>query len=66
MAPQQSARRWHAVGTRRPDFQGAAQGIDEGTSFRLPRKSWSGEIRGAFGRFVCMDCGKHYAERRDL
>eukprot|EP00972_Heterocapsa_arctica_P090035 13283174-Heterocapsa_arctica.AAC.1 len=41
-------------GNRRPDFQGAAQGIDKGTSFRLPRKSWSGKIKGAFSRFVSI------------
>eukprot|EP00972_Heterocapsa_arctica_P087370 12886872-Heterocapsa_arctica.AAC.1 len=38
-----AAFRWRAVGTRRPDFAGATEGIDEGTSFRLPRKSWSGK-----------------------
>eukprot|EP00972_Heterocapsa_arctica_P013042 1916998-Heterocapsa_arctica.AAC.1 len=49
-----TAHRWCEVGNRRPDFQEAAQGIDEASSFRLPRKSWNGKVKGAFGRFTSI------------
>eukprot|EP00972_Heterocapsa_arctica_P112924 16434473-Heterocapsa_arctica.AAC.1 len=52
-----TAHRWREVGNRRLNFLGAERGFDEASSFRLPRKSWNGKVKGAFGIFTSIISG---------
>ena len=49
--------RWESLATRRRDFAVAENGIDEGASFRGPRKALDARKNITFGKYACILLG---------
>ena len=56
--------RWEGLATRRRDFAGAGDGIDEEASFREPRKALDARKNTTFGKYACILSGGTWTRDR--
>ena len=56
--------RWEGLATRRREFAGAEDGIDEEASFRGPRKALDARKNTTFGKYACILSGGTWTRDR--
>ena len=56
--------RWESLATRRREFAGAEDGIDQEASFREPRKALDARKNTTFGKYACILSGGTWARDR--